>query len=342
MRELDPKTALVPVQSTALTKVGAESLVARGRTDLRIKEEAEEWLKRGVELRDQGSYEEAFECFEGGIRLDPNHTELQHMLGVMYANGLGVQQDYAQAVAWFRKSADQGDVGAQIRLGGIYEAGKLVPQDYAQAAYWYRKAAEHGLADAQGSLAFAYECGRGVPKDDSQAAYWYRKAADQGDAFWQFMLAVMYQEGRGVPYDPEQAVFWFRKSAEQDDAGAQIMLGGIYEEGKLVPQDYAQAAYWYLKVANDNYNNDVQFLLGRIYENGVGDLEQAIHWYRKAADNGYDPAKAALATLRSVKVPEPSNLMPTSESERKYPELSREPGAASAARTVRKPHGTEH
>src|SRR5208282_501847 len=108
MRESDPKTALVPVQPTALTKAGAKSLVARGRADLQIKEKAEEWLKRGVELREQRIYEEAFACFERGIQLDPNHPELQHMLGVMYNHGQGVQQDYVQAAVWFRKAADQG------------------------------------------------------------------------------------------------------------------------------------------------------------------------------------------------------------------------------------------
>jgi hypothetical protein len=42
--------ALVPVQSTALTKAGAKSLAARGRADLRVREEAEEWLKKVCEF----------------------------------------------------------------------------------------------------------------------------------------------------------------------------------------------------------------------------------------------------------------------------------------------------
>jgi CheY-like chemotaxis protein len=248
--EEEKTTGLVRLPSSALSHVGSKSLVQRGMQDRFALEEAEQWVKKGWELRLQERHEE----------------------GVL----------------------------------------------------WYRKAVERGLASAQNHLAFAYECGKGVPKDDNQAAFWFRKAADQGDADSQFMLAVMYQEGRGVPYDSEQAVFWFRKSAEQDDAMAQIMLGGIYEAGKFVPQDYAQAAYWYRKVAAADYNDDVQFVLGQMYENGVGDLEEAIYWYRRAAENGYEPARVALATLRMVQMPEPSNPKPPSESERKYPELSRE------------------
>ena len=33
----------------------------------------------------------------------------QNNLGVMYAQGLGVPLDYAEAAKWFRKAADQGD-----------------------------------------------------------------------------------------------------------------------------------------------------------------------------------------------------------------------------------------
>jgi len=120
MGESDPKTALVPVQSTALTKAGAKSLVARGRADLRVREEAEEWLRKGLEFHRQQQYEDAFRCFARGIQLDPNHPVLQHMLGVIYNHGQGVQHDYVQAAVLFRKAAEQGHSGAQNNLGSLY------------------------------------------------------------------------------------------------------------------------------------------------------------------------------------------------------------------------------
>jgi TPR repeat protein len=180
MRESDPKTALVPVQSTTLTKVGAMSLVARGRADLRVKEEAEQWLNRGAELYAKGSYEKAFACFERGLQLDPNNTEAQHILGFMYTHGEGVPQDYAQAALWYRRAAEQGDASAQYVLGSLYTHGEGVPQDCAQAAVWFRKAADQGNRYAQYSLGVRYRDGQGVPQDDAQAAIWYRKAAENG------------------------------------------------------------------------------------------------------------------------------------------------------------------
>ncbi|WP_304666925.1 tetratricopeptide repeat protein, partial [Neisseria bergeri] len=66
--------------------------------------------------------------------------------------GQGVRQDYAQAVQWYRKAAEQGYAGAQVNLGLMYEQGQGVRQDYAQAVQWYRKAAEQGYAGAQVNL----------------------------------------------------------------------------------------------------------------------------------------------------------------------------------------------
>jgi TPR repeat protein len=90
----------------------------------------------------------------------------------MYANGLGVRQDYAEAWIWYRRAADQGDAEAQYSLGAMYAKGKGVPQDYAEAAIWYRKAADQGVPTAQGPLGLMYAKGQGVPQDLVEAHKW--------------------------------------------------------------------------------------------------------------------------------------------------------------------------
>ena len=91
-------------------------------------------------------------------------------------------QDYAQAVAWYRKAADQGNASAQYNLGNAYGLGQGVPQDYAQAAAWYRKAAEQGHADAQFNLGAAYGIGEGVPEDYVESHKWLNLAASRASA----------------------------------------------------------------------------------------------------------------------------------------------------------------
>ena len=51
--------------------------------------------------------------------------------GEDYFYGHGVPQDYAEAVKWWRKAAEQGNADAQLRLGHCYRNGHGVPQDYA-------------------------------------------------------------------------------------------------------------------------------------------------------------------------------------------------------------------
>jgi hypothetical protein len=47
----EKQSGLVPAQSATLARVGTQFLAARGRTELRRREEAEEWLRKGLELQ---------------------------------------------------------------------------------------------------------------------------------------------------------------------------------------------------------------------------------------------------------------------------------------------------
>ena len=49
------------------------------------------------------------------------------------------------AVPFCTKAAEQGDAKAQFNLGVLYANGQGVPQDYKQAVYWHTKAAEVAL-----------------------------------------------------------------------------------------------------------------------------------------------------------------------------------------------------
>jgi TPR repeat protein len=72
--------------------------------------------------------------------------EVQFTMGLAYEEGRGVsqtypqglKQDYAEAVEFYRKAANQGLAKAQFKLGWMYESGQGIPQDYAEAVKWYR------------------------------------------------------------------------------------------------------------------------------------------------------------------------------------------------------------
>ena len=112
-------------------------------------------------------------------RAEQGEAEAQYDLGVMYANGLGVPEDDAEAVRWLRLAAGQGYAAAQFTLGLWYDHGLGVPQDDIEAVRWYRLAADQGDAGAQSNLAIMYENGKGVPQDYVQAHIWYNLAASR-------------------------------------------------------------------------------------------------------------------------------------------------------------------
>lgn len=91
----------------------------------------------------------------------------------MYDNGLGIMQDYAEAIRWYRKAVEQGHIFAQWTLGYIYmySKGRGVPQDYTEAIKWYRRAAEQDPL-SQATLGNLYDEGMGVAQDYAEAMKW--------------------------------------------------------------------------------------------------------------------------------------------------------------------------
>jgi hypothetical protein len=86
--------------------------------------------------------------------------------------------DYQQAVAWYRKAADQKSVDGELHLAALYrDGGNGFPRDMEQAAAWYLKAADQGDVGAQGTLGVLYSMGQGVAHDDAEAYFWLDIAA---------------------------------------------------------------------------------------------------------------------------------------------------------------------
>src|SRR5437016_449937 len=136
-----------------------------------------------------------------------------------------------------KKRADSGDADAQVNLGLLYAKGEGVPQDFAQALQWWQKAAAQGDAQAQVNLGLLYAKGEGVPQNFAQARQWYEKAATQGNAQAQVNLGEMYARSEGVPQDYDKAMEWIQKAAAQGHARAQVDLGEMRSEERRVGKE---------------------------------------------------------------------------------------------------------
>lgn len=98
--------------------------------------------------------------------------------------------------------------------GDEFYYGRGCPVDYTQALYWYHKAADAGNMHSQNSLGICYQKGNGVPQNDEQSASWFKKAAKSGNPEGAYNFAECYFAGTGVKKDIDMALKYWAEAAK--------------------------------------------------------------------------------------------------------------------------------
>jgi TPR repeat protein len=146
--------------------------------------EAVKWFRKANEQSkalkayNSGDFALAFKTFQPLAA--QGQVMAAYILGLMYANGQGVTENYVEALKWLQKAAEQGEAKAQFSVGVIYSKGFGVPQNYAEAFKWYRRSADQGYAIAQYNLGAMYAKGEAVTADVVTAHMLYSLAAQHG------------------------------------------------------------------------------------------------------------------------------------------------------------------
>lgn len=162
-----------------------------------------------------------------------------------------------EEIALIKEAASKGGIKAQALLGTLYYRGNGVEMDDAQAVKWWRKSAEQGNPHAQYDLAMAYHEGTGgLQKSDKKSVEWFRKGAEKGEARSQYNLGIAYYNGLGIKKDRAQAMQWFQKAAEQDNADAQYILAAGYKDGIGGMQKDPILSYVWISRAKNNGHRD--------------------------------------------------------------------------------------
>ena len=196
----------------------------------------------------------------------------QYEVGLMYANGVGVERDVDQAFAWTKSAAERGHSAAQYLLGSAYAGGLVGAQrDDQKAVLWFLKAAEQGSEKAFFKLAKVFEVGQ-----ESLAMNCCFKAAEQGLADAQMAMGDRYAQGSGVTRDPAQAYQWYKRAADQGLAVAQFALGQIHEQGLGFPVDLTEACHLY-RAASAQGLPGAQLALERLDADGLGRVAKGKH-----------------------------------------------------------------
>ena len=244
----------------------------------------------------------AFELF--GKAAAQGHARAQVNLATFYAQGRGTTRDQAQARSWYeraagsndpyalfalghqlegepgaqaravelyRRSADQGHLGAALRLGRMLAAGTGTASDPAAAAIWLQHAVQNGLPEAGLALGdlIAQRAlrGEGAARQEAarSAAQWYRIAADAGAAPAQFKLGNLYFAGAGVPRDFAVAQTWYARAAEQGHADSAYTLG-VWLSGGVGGTTDAVAGLRWLAIAEKAGHPDAGLVRSRAAE----------------------------------------------------------------------------
>ncbi len=186
-----------------------------------------------------------------------------YFMGMIYLHPnplLKVPPYYAEAVPFFKKLAEQGDVRSMMILArDLYEDPKSTQKDATQAKYWYAKAAEKG-----DSIAIVkteqYKASASNPYEAGLKAY---NNKDYAEAIKQWTVAVNYNANGEAAYN----------------------LGVMYATGDLVPKNLFGAHHFLDEAARLGVKKGLA-LNGEMYYQEFYYLD-ALHYLQEAKNNGY-------------------------------------------------------
>ena len=171
----------------------------------------------GIEFYKQNKYKKAMDSFS--IASNNNDNRAMLVIGIMYANGDGVEKNQTISLEWFKKAAVAGNIHSFSKLGNIYASRK----NFKEAFKWFEKAANKDDAKAAYNLGYFYTGGLGVKMDLKQSLKWYKKAATLGNIDAQLNLGFMYIGGHGTKVDYKKAAYWIKKVKDTGNEKATIM-----------------------------------------------------------------------------------------------------------------------
>ena len=241
----------------------------------------------------------------------------QFSLANLYADGIGISQNWAEATRWYLTTAEQGYVDAQRTLGHMYASGEILPKNYFEAAKWWQLVAIRERRERYVTVIGMENISD--PDYSAETMAWLCEVASEGSPLAQNLVksscANIEKEHRKylkqVNLDKwnhdasprrwlvEGEYAWFlsedqkimtslRDLAEKKDAEAQLALGfilGCYSEDEKL----TEAVKWF-RLAAAQGTLLAQRILGDLYLHGHYGIEidevEAIKWYQMAAEQG--------------------------------------------------------
>lgn len=272
-----------------------------------------------------------------------NNSDAIYLLAQMsFYGNFTYPKDYSEAFFRYSQLAETGNSSAQHMIGFMYATGigGAVERDQAKALLYHTFAARGGNTRSEMTLAFRYHSGIGTARDCEVAVKHYKKAADKaiewyrsgppGGMAWvpdSYRLADeeggVYGEGasfssagnnanKGGPNTDAHAALddvleYLDLMSRKGDFKATFSLGRIHYDGqKGLPRNMKSAKWYFMKVAKLYWQRDGRIIggdkpnlekiatraagfLGRMFLRGEGveqSYEKALIWFNRGVKSG--------------------------------------------------------
>ncbi|KAF2868830.1 hypothetical protein BDV95DRAFT_609737 [Massariosphaeria phaeospora] len=251
------------------------------------------------------NYSEAFRRYHELATLNGN-ASAQHMVGFMYATGIGgvVKQDQARAMLYHTLAAEGGDIRSELTVAYRHHSGISTPRNCDEAVYFYKSAADKAVAYMRSGP----PGGHGMPKES------YRIADEEGGVFGEGASASSSgpnaKQG-SVHSDAysslDNVVEYMDLQARKGDARASFNLAKLnYDGARSSKRDLPAAKKRFLELARMCWTKDgkrkpnvsplteklaskAAGYLGRMFLRGEGRPQSfsiARTWFKRGIENG--------------------------------------------------------
>jgi SEL1 protein len=288
-----------------------------------------------------GQISEAVQLLEEAAQMD-NSDAIYLLAQMSFYGNFTYPKDYSKAFLRYNQLAELGNSSAQHMVGFMYATGigGAVQRDQAKALLYHTFAAEGGNTRSEMTLAFRYHNGIGTARNCDVAIKHYKNAADKaiewyrsgppGGMAWvpdSYRLADeeggVYGEGasyssaghnanKGGPSTDANAALddvleYLDLMSRKGDFKATFSLGRIHYDGqKGLPRNLKSAKWYFMKVAKLYWQRDGRIIgsdrpqlekiatkaagyLGRMFLRGEGveqSYEKAQIWFKRGIESG--------------------------------------------------------
>ena len=230
-----------------------------------------------------------------------DNAKTMYYIGYRYFNGIGVTQDKAKGIQWFKRSAEKGSVKSIEWLADYYECyvtgnknkkraamlrsaaieakkgNKTKSRELIDEVFYlinlYERADNENDSNAMYKIAQYYENQERTLRTDTFTALFYVRAYKNGILEASTKIGQCFEEGRYFQQSDSMAVRYYRKGAAIGDSEALIRLAHCYEQGRGVEKDETKAYIYYTDVLETCTQDKLEMLLPRLancYHNGIG------------------------------------------------------------------------